>query len=227
MARTFLYLLAAAIIAATGLIQGFATGRWAASSDLQDAAARIHGIPATIGEWAGRPSDADPREMESAGIAGALLSRYANARTGRAVTVLLVCGRPGPISVHTPDICYSGAGYAMAAEPMRMPPGPGQSPWISEFSWADFDKQNAIAPDRLRIGWAWFDGDAWASPGNPRLAYASRRYLYKLYVIRQANEPLGPGEAEPSAAFLGEFLPEVARALSQGQGGRQASAGHP
>ena len=51
------------------------------------------------------------------------------------VGVLLLCGRPGPVSVHTPDLCFPGAGFQEAGEPTRCPiPGsPGDRFWVRHF----------------------------------------------------------------------------------------------
>ena len=94
------------------------------------------GRPPTVGDWEGRPLEVEPRELAAAGVIGGVLRRYVNRQDGRAVTVLLVCGPPGPIAVHTPDICFAGIGYdvvgaqARAAVPAvpaaagRVPDGP-------------------------------------------------------------------------------------------------------
>ena len=138
-----------------------------------------------------------------------------NRRDGRALNVLLVCGRPGPISVHTPDICYAPeSGYAF----LPGEPGPGPlaygSPSRSAETWrGDFIKQNSVTPSGLRIFWSWSIGDGWKAPTNPRLAFARSRFLYKLYVIRETSGTAGPAEDDPGGNFLKDFLPELDRAL--------------
>ena len=34
-------------------------------------------------------------------------------------TALILCGRPGPVSIHTPDVCYRGLGYEPTGSPSR------------------------------------------------------------------------------------------------------------
>src|SRR4051812_24951454 len=96
---------AVALIASTGLIHGRMTGRWSGSSAVAEAIARLDRIPEVVDGRVGTPSELDRRVLEKAGIAGYVARTYRDPRGGPATTILLVCGRPGPISVHTPDVC--------------------------------------------------------------------------------------------------------------------------
>ena len=51
---------------------------------------------------------AEAYEAAAAELEGWLARRYLHRRTGVVVHVLLLCGRPGPLSVHTPEVCYYG-----------------------------------------------------------------------------------------------------------------------
>src|SRR4051794_16990520 len=110
MYRTILTLAAAVVVAASGVVHGIWTDRWALNSETLDAAAkRLAGVPAVLGKWEGSDiaMNTDPR----LGLSAVLARRYANQETGKVVTIYLACGRPGPICVHSPDVCYVGAGY--------------------------------------------------------------------------------------------------------------------
>ena len=48
-----------------------------------------------------------------AGAVGQISRVYTNPTKGLTVSVLLLCGLPGNISTHTPDVCYPGAGYTL------------------------------------------------------------------------------------------------------------------
>jgi Protein of unknown function (DUF3485) len=102
---------APALVIAAGLVRGQWTRRWATSHAVEVALARLERVPVTLGNWRGRSLELDREQLTTAEIAGSIARRYENRRTGATVTVLLVCGRPGPISVHSPDICYPGAGF--------------------------------------------------------------------------------------------------------------------
>lgn len=208
------YLAASLIVVASGVVHGLRTDRFARSHELRDAVARLDLVPMDFGDWVGRPVEMDRRQLEAAGIAGSVMRRYENRRDGRALDVLLVCGRPGPISVHTPDICYAGAGYALQADQARTPLSYGDPRRAAEAWRGDFLKQGSVTASGLRIFWSWTDGGGWTAADNPRLAFVGRRALYKLYVIRSTGgNAAAPLEGDPGVGFLGEFLPELDSAL--------------
>jgi hypothetical protein len=213
MKSTLPYLAATLIVVASGVVQGLRTDRWAVSHELRDAVARIDLVPMSFGDWAGQPTEIDRRQLEAADIAGGMTRRYVNRRDGRALDVLLVCGRPGPISVHTPDICYTGAGYVLRDGQVQAPLTYGTPPRIAEAWRGDFVKQNSVVPSCLRIYWSWSAGDGWKNPDNPRLVFAGHKFLYKVYVIRETSGPAGPAEDDPGGDFLKDFLPELDRVL--------------
>ena len=120
--------------------------------------------------------------------------------------MLLVCGRPGPVAVHTPEVCYPGAGFELAQDrPAKVvvQPGSGYPPAV--FRSALFRQQEALTPASLRIYWSWNSIGNWAVPEYPRFAFAGRPYLYKLYVIFE----LAGERAEAADATETEFLRQL------------------
>ena len=79
------------------------------SAALDDAAARIALVPKMIGDWHGHDEEPDDRSFEQAGAKGYWMRSYVNQRTKASVLAILMCGRPGKMSVHTPEVCYRGA----------------------------------------------------------------------------------------------------------------------
>lgn len=165
------------LLIASGTVQGRLCGRWSTSPGLEAAVARLAQFPYEIGTWKGEDADVDRATLQRAGIAGGIVRRYRDARTGLILTVMLVCGRPGPVSVHTPDVCYEGAGYDLAAPP--------SSP-IPEFLAATMVRPDAAITDRLQVYWSWNATGRWEVPASPRLTFGAKSYLYKLYVIRSS-----------------------------------------
>src|SRR3954470_6830087 len=104
MSRTTAALFASAVLIGTGLVHGRWTDRWTPAAEPAVAAARFNAIPMTLGEWDGHP-EGKPTAADAT-LAGTLQRRYVNRRTGEAVSVYLVCGRPGPAAIHTPEACY-------------------------------------------------------------------------------------------------------------------------
>jgi hypothetical protein len=209
---------ALAIIVAAGVVHGDWTDRWRRSHDLEETIARIPRVPLTFGDWVGRDqplNEGQKEQFAKAELAAYIMRRYQNQRSGEAVDVLLVSGRVGPISTHTPDVCYTGGGFHLRSEPAPFLPRPDAGPGAAQFWVGDFQKSTAVAPTGLRIFWAFAaKGTAWGAPRSPRVTYAPYRALYKLYVIRAgtdlATEPL---KDDPAIAFIDQFLPELKTVL--------------
>src|SRR4051794_39520598 len=99
------------ILVVAGVVHGRWTGRWEPPGAMTRYASALKRVPTTVGDWAGRADTLDDRTVKVAGIDGYFLGQFVNGRTGASSTVMVVCGRPGPISVHTPEVCYGGSGY--------------------------------------------------------------------------------------------------------------------
>jgi exosortase len=203
---------AIALVVTSGIIHGRWINRWRVSRDLELAISNLDRIPLEIGDWKGRRQTVDNRELTGAGLDGLVMRHYENSRTGNTTSFVLVCGRPGPVSVHTPEICYPGAGFEMVqAQPVKFSvEADGRA---AEFLKADFEKQESFPPERLRVYWSWNATGIWCVPANPRLGFASRPVLYKLYLVTRMSEGLERSADSTEAEFLQQFLPELARIL--------------
>lgn len=212
MAKTLPVWIALLLVVGTGVSESLWTNRWSASKELQAAVARLEDFPSTVGDWEGHSDQLDARQLELGEIEGYASYRYVNRRNGNAVSVLAVCGRPGPISVHTPDICYRGAGYEPIGAPVKLPlEGAGTAG--TEFWMSNFSKPSPGASSHLRVFWAWSAAGAWQAPDNPRLRFARYSALYKLYVIRQVAAPDEPVKGDPSVEFMQLLLPRLQQTL--------------
>src|SRR5262249_35384861 len=196
-----------------GLVHGYRTDRWRESAELDAAIQRLDDVPASFGEWKGEPQQFDVETLRHAGIKGHKGFRYRNAVTGQAVSMLLVCGRSGPISVHTPDVCYGGAGYvAMGREKKLSVSTNNRECAISSL---EFKPPATAGRGNIEVCWAWNGGDGWVSPDNPRLVLSRHAVVYKLYVVRDVRQATAQGTTEPSVVFLKSFLPELERLLAR------------
>lgn len=204
MTRIVCLIAAAGILIAAAVAHGLRTDRWGPRADLVAAAARLDQVPAKLGEWEGSAAKIDERQIAAAQVAGYLARRYVHRSSGQEVTVLMLCGRPGPISVHTPDICYGGIGYR---------PGPQEKREVSGSSvWTALFTKDGPSPDTLRINWTWNDGRGWQAADSPRFSFANSSVAYKLYVQRQVR-PNESFEGDPSRDFLALLLPELQKCL--------------
>jgi hypothetical protein len=205
-------LAAITILLATGFLHGLWTDRWAFSDEPQGSAGKLARLPTMIEDWtAEEPLEIGSRELEKSAIDPCYFGyRFVNSRSKQRVQVFLVCGRPGPISVHTPDICFEGAGYRMKAPPENflltsLPP--------NEFWQSKFVKDGREAQENVRVFWAWNAGGHWQAPNNPRVTFARSKALFKLYVIHELARPGLPVDEDPSVDFMKKFLPEVQKSL--------------
>src|SRR5262245_32289500 len=105
-------LVAVALVVVSGLVHGFWTDRWSTSHAPAEAAERLARVPLDAGEWQGQDLPNATRFTEA--ITGQMYRRYVHRSTGSVVTVALICGLPGPVSIHTPDVCYKAGGYEVA-----------------------------------------------------------------------------------------------------------------
>jgi hypothetical protein len=201
-------------VAALGVVHGVSTDRWRPSGELEVALAGLGRVPARFGDWAGEDLPSEPETMARAGIKGWVFRRYHNPRTREAVSVLLVCGRGGPISAHTPDVCYAGSGYRQLVDQdlteVEWGGGGRSAFWTTRFA-----KPGGVVPTQLEVSWAWSrDGRTWEAPQNPGLVLARAPALYKLYVVRQFVPGTRGESADTCQAFLRRALPDLRQALA-------------
>jgi EpsI family protein len=215
MSRSYLLLLVVgAILLVDGYVYGLWTARWHQTHELTAAVAHLDEIPMTVGDWQGTPSELDPKVVERAEFAGYVLRRYEN-RRGDVVSLLIACARPGPLSVHTPETCYGGAGFQMVtAEAARQSLDPGLGTPPAEMWKATFARDTAANPERLRVLWSWNSKGVWTAPNNPRWKFAGQPVLYKIYVTQAFLPQNEETDGAACLAFLREFLPEFNKILT-------------
>lgn len=200
------------VIVVGGVCHGVLSDRWGRSEALSTAAARLANVPTEIGGWRSRDLEINPAAAEQAELAGHVFRSYENPATGAEVTVLLVCGRPGPISAHSPLVCFPGAGFVQTSPPVtsRIDSSAGEE-W--EFARSGFTKETPVGQTHVRIFWSLSADGNWSVPRNPRLHFATNKYLYKVYVTRELNHADEAIKDDPALDFLAGFLPEINRVL--------------
>jgi hypothetical protein len=197
----------------SGLVHGVWTDRWSDGTDLKTAVAQLEQLPRTLGGWEGEPLPGNGNA--SGGLAGSLSRRYVHRGTGKAVTIFLGCGRAGPASIHTPDVCYAASGFKEedAHTEFTLPADSAAAGGV--FYTAQFVKNRAAEKTQLRIFWSWFAEGKWQVSANPRFAFVRQPVLYKLYLIREV--PTGPisepPDAEPCVELMNLLLPALERTV--------------
>ncbi len=102
------------------------------------------------------------------------------------------------MAVHTPEVCYRGAGYDLRATPAPALVRDENDVEAGTLWSARFTKQGDASSD-LQLYWGWDAGDGWQAPANPRWEFRGRPYLYKLYVSQELSDP---SAADRATEFL-------------------------
>jgi len=200
---------AVVLIVGAGLLCGAWTNRWHTSPALAALGARFESVPMVIGDWNGMNVELPPKDRAMAGAVACLARRYSSPSRGASVSVLLFGGLPGNISVHTPDVCYPGAGYTLDSfSVLQRRDSPDDH--RSEFRTA-VARRGGTSPSVLRILWAWNASKGWSAPEEPRWAFSDARALCKLYVVRETAGVVVDAGDDPCNDFLSVFLPELDR----------------
>jgi hypothetical protein len=153
------------------------------------AAERLAKLPLRIGPWQATELDASRRELERTGATAILGRIYRQSSDGASVSALLLVGPFGPIAVHPPDVCLPAAGWREQRQERRQRvldiPGVGRV--ILETTVFAHRNETTGVEEKLVVWWGWNDGTGWQAPANPRLHYAGRPVLYKLYLMTAAG----------------------------------------
>ena len=186
------------ITVAAGLVYGRASQRWGPAPDLAAAAKQLDGMPTEFGDWQlvkNIPMDDDAIRMLQ--CAGYVNRQYVNGRTGETVNVAVTLGPSGPISVHTPEICFSSQDYTPVDDRKRIEL-PDQLDGQQSFWKVVFQPNNGTA-DSMSVCYAWSAGNGWEASDHPRFEFAGQNVLYKLQIASlvaaaAVNDKQGPCE---------------------------------
>jgi hypothetical protein len=170
-----------------GYVYGRYSLRWGPSVDLVAAGEHLRTMPEKMGKW----QMVDELSMKESTVkmlqcAGYVNRRYINQETGDAISIALIVGPPGPIAVHTPEVCFSSRAYTILDSKGTLSldgsSGNSHSFWKSTF------QPNHIDADQLRVYYAWATrpkdaGSAtWKAMTRGRYRYGAEPLLYKLQI---------------------------------------------
>jgi hypothetical protein len=128
------------------------------------------------------------------------------------VNVMLACGLPGPLTVHTPEVCYAGAGYEEDEDPVVHLASGART--VPEFWMCKFSKPEALVPAELRLFWSWRAAGGWKASDNPRLQFAGQPVLYKMYVSHVTTGIETRQDIAACHEFINLLVPELERVLT-------------
>lgn len=206
--QVLIALVVTVLVVATGLAQGVLTDRWGTPAAVGDAAARLNDIPLQIGGWTGQRHSVTPRMIEAAGAENIVDLEYHSPR-GDTLRLMLVCGRSGPVSRHPPNVCFPSAGFQQVSDvdsEKVLVPGVNEG---ATFATCHFAREAS----RFLTRWSFSpDGEHWSVPSDPRFAFATKPWLYKLYL--NSPDTNDAGLLPDRTAFLADFLHELRRVLN-------------
>lgn len=215
----------ALLMGVSALVNGYWTDRWGASyadEQIQDYVQHLKTIPMKFGDWEGadqEETDESKVQLKAAHIAFAVQRTYTNTKTGDVVSVFLAAGPQRHLAIHTPNSCFVAAGYDMANEtPVQFPveigeTGEGQVAPTAEFYTVRFRKDETAGSHYIRVFWSWNAGDGWLAPDWPKVTFAWKKALYKLYVMGSVNKTGDELKDDPRVQFIREFVPVIDKHL--------------
>jgi hypothetical protein len=189
---------------AAGFAYGHWTQRWGPPADLEAAAVQIKTLPSEIGPWRlSDESEVGKNVIEILQCSGYVNRSYVNQETGRAISLALIVGPPGPTSVHTPEICYSSRAYVPAEDREKVSLTQKGAPPNSFWGLTLEPRAAGAAP--LRVYYAWSTGDAWTASSSPRFEFGGSRKLYKIQLAGLMDET-SEEAADPCRDFLDSLV---------------------
>jgi hypothetical protein len=167
----------------------------------------LRDMPKEFGPWKsnveGKVSDFVIEELQCSGY---VYRNYQNQETNQRVDVVAFAGPPGPISAHTPEICYRVQDYQTQDPTDRVDVMvDGQS--LGSF-WALTFRTNDVQQRPLRVYYAWSNGGQWQASDRPRFTFGGGNLLYKIQLsgMTLANEDISDPKVDPCYAFLQALL---------------------
>lgn len=192
-----------------GAVHGRLTNRWGIQPDMKEAARRLESLPEEIEGWECIASERnehklDDRVSEMLQCQGSVNRVYRNTKTNETISVVVLLGPSGPISVHTPEICYSSQDYRIAADRVEQKVSDKEDLWDLRLKAKESDAG-------LRVMYGWTNDGNWDATVEPRFAYGGRPLLYKI----QLAGPVPNEKADQDACrdFLEAFLPVLRKHL--------------
>jgi len=132
---------------------------------------------------------------------------YTNQKTGEVVDVMFLYGPKGPLTVHTPDVCYTAKAFSLENSGDRI--SFDAEPNHDEFYTVTL-RSRGVDAERMVVAYGWNSGNGWRAPRFPRGAFVRQKYVYKLQVAGLRSSPTTKEDGSHTIRdFLERFLPAV------------------
>lgn len=200
-----------------GVMHGRWSNRWGVPVNPDEVKVRVASVPMAFGDWETRDNqEFSPQIMKQLQCAGYVNRSYVNRKTAEIVQVALLAGPAGPISVHTPEVCYPALALD-EAEPAQKDKVRDNDVPREEFRRVLF-RSRGLDATYLRVWYAWRgEKGPWSVPNLPRVTLASEPMLYKIQVANASQSEPSTQVEDPCETFLREFLPVLDASLFKAQ----------
>ncbi len=185
--------------------------------------AATQAIPETIGDW----QQTGTRELGE--NAQSMLQCftdeirvYENSQTGRQIQVALIFGPSGPVSVHTPDICYSSREYRALDDRQHVAP---ENQLLDDQFWAIDFEPRSLEGGALKSIYGWSTDGHWQAPEVSRFAYAGEPYLFKVEFAARGDSIEQLNEDESILDFVGQYCSLFRKQLRAATGESEQNEG--
>lgn len=199
-------------LALSGLVHGMWTHRWSTTT-VAEGQNLLAGVDGAVGDW----QVGDFFELSASDIPEKTVChsrRFMPMKGGKPIVVTVTSGSPNMVAVHTPDVCYLGAGYKLRGDVTRqtlsLKDGSTAVFWVG-----DFVKTSATGSETFRVRWSWTADGNWQAPDYPRWFFARTPVLYKAYIVHSLAEDDDLTHNDPYHTFVADLMPSLSRQLSK------------
>lgn len=187
----------------SGAVFGKMSNRWGPSKYSLAAAEKLESLPEDFGAWKLQSSE----EMTETTVAmlecsGYISRVYVNQESGEVVNVAVILGPAGPIAVHTPEVCYSSRAHKALGQRKSITIGDSDDKF-----WALTFEKNDLSASLIRVYYGWTRGNQWVAAKDPRFAFATSPYLYKIQLASYLPAGTDLEGNDPCENFLADFVP--------------------
>jgi hypothetical protein len=187
-----------ALTISSGVIQGRAIQRWSVPDP--GTFLDLTRIPTSFGDWKlVQEQSVSDGVLKTLKAESSVFRIYKN-DAEQFISMAVIAGPCGPVSVHIPEICYSSQEYTQVADRVRMKvdTATGDEYWSLAFLTKNVD----AAP--MTVCYAWSDGGNWEAPDFARKYFAGKRRLFKVQLA--APSAATDGTSGACADFLKDFV---------------------
>lgn len=201
MTQSFLVILVLAATIGAAIVHGQKSYRWGTNEKLIALTKVVNEFPAEVGEWR------QINELELNYTTQSLLNCFAsfvriyeNSQTGETYQVALLLGPTGPLSVHTPDVCYNSVEFQVYEPRTKI-----SSTDETDQFWSIYFQSRDVDGEFLQSVYAWLDEDDWKAPDSSRTGFAGKPYLFKLQIAAGNDDWTKIENNDSIKTFLDEF----------------------